>query len=201
MATAADGNASASQARARPPKAHVAFGTRLRKWPPARQHQSEAHAPRDTDRSLGRAHKQDRRVRLLYRMRQQFVLAIDLEAKVLASVIGALGMEESPAATAGLPPECHAALRSLCQTHRTRICEMPPTADVKGVVGSSIADRFRRCCADRPEDDTGTSRSDCGQRAVRDIPRASIAAYMPPEPITSTSVSACIVSGWHELSS
>jgi hypothetical protein len=66
----------------------------LRKWRPARQHQSEAHAPRYTDRSLGRARKQDRRVRLLYRMREQFVLAIDLEAKVLALVIGALGMEE-----------------------------------------------------------------------------------------------------------
>ena len=61
---------------------------------PAREHEAEPHAPGDADRALGGAGEEERRVRLLHRMREDLVGAVDLEVEVLALVAGALLLEE-----------------------------------------------------------------------------------------------------------
>ena len=50
--------------------------------------------PATRDGALGRAGEEDRRMRLLQRMREHLVGAVDLDAEMLALVVGALLLEE-----------------------------------------------------------------------------------------------------------
>src|SRR5207237_3802946 len=61
---------------------------------PGREQEPEPHARRHADRAVGCAGEKDRRVRLLQRMREQRVVAIDLESEVLAAVVGTLGAQQ-----------------------------------------------------------------------------------------------------------
>ena len=61
---------------------------------PARHHGAEAVAAGDAERALGRGGEEDRRVRLLDRMREQLVGAVDLGGEIPALVVDALVVQE-----------------------------------------------------------------------------------------------------------
>src|SRR6516162_4720509 len=67
---------------------------KLGEWRPARKHQAETHAAGDRNRAFGRAGQEHRRVRLLYGMGKQLVVAADVEPEVLAAEDRALSLQQ-----------------------------------------------------------------------------------------------------------
>ena len=61
---------------------------------PGREQETKTHARRHGNRAVGGAGEEDRRVRLLQGMWKQFVLAVDLEAEMLAAMVGALFVQQ-----------------------------------------------------------------------------------------------------------